>query len=1767
MTDVAAVVAARANGLRAESDAFALADRLVAAKADRARLRADLARLPPRVAALQQAVTEAQARVAAATQARTTLANQADAAEAAAAAAASAAEAAEGEHEAALQDVEDLIREHAGTSAVAAARKRAADVGRAAVRARQQAEAARRASDALGPQLAAADTELQAAQAELASTSSGLAEANGQLTDARNRQGAVEALPPKLSADIAAQRTRVSTAWQPWDALITSALAAIATAAPADFERLRAELTAGENPDDFVSLVATGLPLALLPVRLETCFDGSDLLVRVYPDAIHVDVHEPQLTADELGWGRRYLERERAGGIAAPATLEAWRALVGRFGTPRAAWIARTVATAATPPQRAAAWTRAARTNVLPDRWIALGYRGGERRFAVLGKPIADVLALGPDPNDAGAGDPAAPLGTPAHWLVDFDRALDRGMALRVPLPGGGGLDRLVVLGLRATADGSESARRLAALLDAHHFTGGLALTPPGTPTNNTETVRSGWNAGGDDPAVSLRNERGAALTTSGSDGTLLARALGIAIDPLTHAAGAGGAAVVSERQMRTALWPATWGYMLDQLAGELSDEALAATRAHFLANVAAGGSLPTLRLGRQPYGVLATTSLRQWRLLDPADLDAQLPALLNALVAVWRVALDAVPRVAPGVDLATALAGAVAMSPVSVHFGARGLSLAGDVSAFARVRQALEPVTQLGLTVEPALAHAVFDLDVTTLTRPLVADAVSETAPLPQATNFITWLVNSGLDALRTGTPQGGSNTLLFALLHHALLRAYANAAVRIVRARGLAAPGEGTEPGIDGTDAPSPWSRLAAPLDGVTTGTQTLGQLLDAVRAAGTAGSSPVAADVAELLELQLSLRQLIGLPSAALGRLAAGVLDLSSHRLDAWVSAQAARRLTALRAKNPAGLRLGAYGVLEDLRPAAAQPGSEGYVHAPSLGQAATAAVLRSGHLANLGGPDAPLALDLSSRRVRLALALLDGVRAGQPLAALLGYRLERGLHESHRELVLDGYIAALRALAPLDAITAAEHDLSVALDRQSAAAQVLGQLQQQDADAKTRDSSLLADVARAQPAYDTAQTRAANLAKQLENARIHMEWLQEHRPGGFPAILTWRNDVNATQHTIDALEPQVAAAVQAAGQALAALNALRDQEKTAAAQIAALEKQVTDQLAAVEAANGAAEAARARLEDLRAHEPRVSESLRASNVVDGLGLRKRWRAGLTGNVWDDTTIPFGSAGLPARSTPEGQAVEAELRALDDAVDALADLLVAESVHQVVQGNSQRAGATVDALSRGDAQAPDIEVVRTPRSGTAITHRLLILADPHATASGWPTDETQVRAKVEPALEAWAASMLGPANRVLVRTRAGATADLGVLKLSALDALAMTPHGGPGGATAIEQALLDRLGPDAELVLERDPAWTPDKLGLGEFLELARAVRDLMEGARPLDARDLALPDPATDPAIDAAELAARATIATDALAATRTQLTAAISGGTPNALRTALARAAKLGVVAPPEAARAALSELDRRSAAVASAGTDSERVAAVLGDAFRLLPRVTAPDFTASLVDSTKLQGGDPLASVTWLQRAAHVRDGAGRLETALMYAEAAGSPQTLRLRVAQLPRRGADRWVGLAATREQPITSGRLSLVVQSAATAPPAGAALAGLVVDEWTEVVPDRTQPTGISFHANEPVARAPQAILLAAPPTEAHVWSLAALEATVLETLELGRLRLVDGEALAAPPPGASGAPRLGHYLPAIYLASAPAADTVTTDLRAVAAPVPT
>jgi hypothetical protein len=148
----------------------------------------------------------------------------------------------------------------------------------------------------------------------------------------------------------------------------------------------------------------------------------------------------------------------------------------------------------------------------------------------------------------------------------------------------------------------------------------------------------------------------------------------------------------------------------------------------------------------------------------------------------------------------------------------------------------------------------------------------------------------------------------------------------------------------------------------------------------------------------------------------------LGLGTHRLDAWATSLVTQRLRELRfpdgapvpgSEGPAsprrtGIHVGAFGWVTNLRPRDADA-NQGFIHTPSMTHAATAAILRSAWFSRGAGTAlAPAAVDIQSARMRIAEWLLDGVRNGQPLGELLGYRLERYLHE----IQLDALIAPMR-----------------------------------------------------------------------------------------------------------------------------------------------------------------------------------------------------------------------------------------------------------------------------------------------------------------------------------------------------------------------------------------------------------------------------------------------------------------------------------------------------------------------------------------------------------------------------------------------------------------------------------------------------------------------------------------------------------------------------------------------------------------------------------
>ena len=73
----------------------------------------------------------------------------------------------------------------------------------------------------------------------------------------------------------------------------------------------------------------------------------------------------------------------------------------------------------------------------------------------------------------------------------------------------------------------------------------------------------------------------------------------------------------------------------------------------------------------------------------------------------------------------------------------------------------------------------------------------------------------------------------------------------------------------------------------------------------------------------------------------------------------------------------------------------------------------------------------------------------------------------------------------------------------------------------------------------------------------------------------------------------------------------------------------------------------------------------------------------------------------------------------------------------------------------------------------------------------------------------------------------------------------------------------------------------------------------------------------------------------------------------------------------------------------------------------------------------------------------------------------------------------------------------------------------------------------MPYRDEMTGVALHYDQPDATAPQAILLAVPPVRDQAWTLTDFAATLHDTLELARNRMVEVEHI--------GASRYGQLLP--------------------------
>jgi len=772
------------------------------------------------------------------------------------------------------------------------------------------------------------------------------------------------------------------------------------------------------------------------------------------------------------------------------------------------------------------AWSQPPTTSILPERFVFLAFQEGEEPMTPqLGNLVPPNLILGPDPaaeqgedlrlatQEDVETDPSLREGDLIFsenmlWMFDFDEAVAKGMGFKIDLTAEqaeNGFDRVFVLGVKLSADREKGGTLLEELFEQHQYSRkGLAILKQGTPTNNTEDEGAGYSWR-HDPDDSFKIYFGESTEPDPldwfekRDGRWLADLLGINPEKLQSVENYYSTDIAEARAMQRALWPATLGHFMDSMMNPVfGPNTIEQTRLFFTRYVNGRGTLPAIRVGKQPYGILPATDythmgwFRRKGIEDHAFTSAPLLAGGgNFLAGLYQILLDMdqvwmdLHRLAGYVGKTgnpqQILLDIVGLHPASVEvykryanslkqihniYGIQALDHSPFFSYYPTTLVTAESLlAQYGYTIdaehpEPEILKKSFFKNAWVLNGDRI-DKVpnSEVEPIAAYTedgkNYIGWLIEAAQDSHDRLRLQADfiddkpPTALLYLLLYHALDLSFIDTGLKLHFNRGvldqLQVQQAYIEPDFIHIEAEketeSRWKYLYTSDQRLTGDTglmlgEYIPRFIDSLD------------EAAAFRDALAGLQSLENVPTAALERLMMEHIDTVSYRLDAWILGYLQLQLENMRglqADEPAnpergGIYIGAYGWLEELRPEGKDltpvqltedlnevfnPDGDlvedntnaGYILAPSQNHAVTAAVLRNGHLSNEDPEDKEeLKIKLTSERVRMALQIIEGIQGGQTLAALLGYRFERGLHD-RTDAEVDAFIFDLRNKFPL------------------------------------------------------------------------------------------------------------------------------------------------------------------------------------------------------------------------------------------------------------------------------------------------------------------------------------------------------------------------------------------------------------------------------------------------------------------------------------------------------------------------------------------------------------------------------------------------------------------------------------------------------------------------------------------------------------------------------------------------------------------------------
>lgn len=1578
----------------------------------------------------------------------------------------------------------------------------------------------------------------------------------------------------------------------------------------ADLQSLIGSLYVDPHPGKLVARRDDSIPFLLMPVRIETRFvttgNGAEMWLRIYPDDIAIHTHEQTLTGDEVADGKKYWVELFNATKANDATTEdrkkaAWIHLTTLYPPQRAAWIAVStkplnwsddlagIANAAAldfpvhGTTKTNAWSRAPRTNVMPDKFVVLLYEGPAIVDEIVGPLIPDELFVGPDPFDAKAAfqtkDTKLGFGAGYEWMSNFDEAIKAGLGFKIDLTENQrmkGFDRILVLGLCLSASETEAQVMVQELIDNHHYSPrGFSLVPQGAPTNNTDQNGSGYTRNDPFGNTSYVVETGKPMfdEITDCDGRNLADALGIAYTPLQNVMHSNRRDYREAVAMNKAMYPGTLGYYFGTMMQPIFDRVQQdAVRDFFVNHVTGRGPLPAIRVGDQPYGVLLTSDFSKWdeplrRVFRGSAFYPKLLKVLQSYHVLWNRMLPALNFVGKtGTNPSTVLMDVLGLQPGSVTFEQRSAYSTDDLinqanfqaggryvedmrKSFRSKNELLSFLEKLGarLTDEqgqlqvPQLLRLVYHHRTTTLDAanlidsvPLAEDRLIRNYDSSASKNYLHWLAQAAdaavLERQDFGAGIAPPNALLYLMLRKSLLDQLHSAAVRWMEDRDVPVAETSVarnflnirpEPSL------SKWEVMKAPVSVADTNSA-IAHLTVAEYLLGD--TSPAEAEF--LNEVRAAIAELAQLPTARLERCFTEHIDTCSYRLDAWQTALFHVRLQEQRGiaegsdrkQRRQGIQLGAYGWVENVRPSSKrqivrEPVHEklqpkngatlyeytdngGFVHAPSLNHAMAAAVLRSGYMAHAtpANPDM-MAVNVSSERARRAMSVLQGIRQGQTLEALLGYQFERGLHDRasmDNSLNLNLHIYSFRDQYPYE-----QH-----------------RVKQQGNDEADDDYT---------PQINIAASNVVNGVK-----------LAELKPG----------DLDAFLNTIAGLSSPERAAIIAERDKLSdTLDAVKDLLLSES-----VYQLVQGNFDRTSATMNALQEARIPADIEVVNTPRSSHFSFTNRVM--LHFEPLDPAVVANNPW-----------APIAMTPRAMIEPGLNKWLASIIGDPASIVV--SVGQLQPDDTVTGTATI---SIDELKVQPIDL-------------LYMMSDELNTGASAPGEESRT----------------------------------GVSEIESRIAFLYRK----------DETLADSVPLRIEFL---EPANAAGKRTLGEVMPLLRMLRAAIVESRPLHAEDFNPPakrsisDPANPKGYDINDLETRI----QGIQGTLTALLASMrnvnvqtqvkqSDGTmkavtklgeavveldladakfadapvvflnAQALQQMLIEAADHGLayafpssVTPSsdveklpllEQGRSVIHRLatavDKAAALIGDiepAATIEKRVSVhieagkqLLGNAFTIFPLFSynnEADILQSHADENQLldyattQLGMSFPVDEWIQNASHVRPKLARWDYVRTLSETLGA-SSIDVNAVQVPYRSKDSWVAVEfpATYETidddgnpldipfTISHDTLSATIHGS-HAFVSGARQCGLLIDDWTEMIPTRDETTGIAFNYNQPNAMPPQALLLAVTPKVTGHWDWSNLVGVLEDTLLRSKLRAVEPRLLDK-----ENSPELNVLLPAV------------------------